>query len=1144
MNQPRPKQDVKVPGLTEACLKESSPLSMLAPTATSQIDLKALHLAREETSITRPGYSLEAFSVSGTPTPSFPQVPLKQAFPPRRVLRNLPKQHPSSNDLESWASSLGLEPVLGPLIPTAADRLRVLQLLYQYKHLNREDLTDLPCTDLITHRVRIAPGTKPASAKSQKRWPAHTEWWLRKLVQDGLEGGVYELTEPANGRLSEWNARAVMVDKVDNPKPTDEPRMTFDYSRVTELLPGAHLELSSKVHDHLSNPRHGCLFSADLKHAYLTIPLHPDDRHYFAFTISGIGQVQPTRMQQGSQSAGFTMTELAYRAFGPIPAPHPEPSLLHSSSPDVPPPLTFYMDDFFGGFQDFEEQFAFLRDHFFPRVEWARLLLSFRKLRLFASKIKALGVTHAIGGLVHILEERVAKIAQWPVPSDQSGVRSFLGTVGITRRWVKGFAELARPLSRLTGKVLWRWTESEQLSFELLKIKCATKASMHGIDLSLVVHFYTDASGYAAGCAVTQFQRPTLANTESKRDKETEVPILFDSFTFTITQRKYPTYKRELCAIVTFIRKYDYLCKHPYLPAVVHTDHKPLTFFLGSDLHEGVYGNWADQLRRLNITIEYITGARNRVADGLSRTLFDDPECSEDSKVLRVREELTNRGPKWVWKDGTGGFSAFLDSLDEARKKEVLEHGTVEGLPVFSLTATPTLETVDDSWKEAYAASAWFGEVYQFLHDGYPTKAVSSILIRRAFNYRIINDILWKHHQESYLPCIPEGKVLVVLKEVHDESGHWAKTGTMARLRGRYYWPGQTQDVERYIAGCLDCARHGPATRSQMLNPVLVTYPFQLIGLDFIGPLKTTGSGNRFILNVVCYFSRFLVPFATKAANVEDVIWCLRLLFAMYRKPIAIYLDPGQHFDNEEFREFLRLHGVSFDYSPSGSSKSTGMVEVSNKLLEEVLRKDSLGRDWDVALPDSGRSTNARIITYLNISPTSILLGPTPDVTPISSKLLALPGRSIPAWHDELMDPLRHSNLVHTYFQHRAELHDVVTEATKHHKALEAMRYNRGVTQATHRLGDLVMLYQKKTGKLQERWKGPFRISAYGGSHGKSFCLVHLNGRLIRGTFHGDHLKKYLPRTGYLEEAYTPPLPQTQTIRHRRRRKLAPPRSI
>ncbi len=43
-----------------------------------------------------------------------------------------------------------------------------------------------------------------------------------------------------------------------------------------------------------------CLFVANLKHAYYTIPLHLEDRHYFAFTISGIGQLQHTRMQQGS----------------------------------------------------------------------------------------------------------------------------------------------------------------------------------------------------------------------------------------------------------------------------------------------------------------------------------------------------------------------------------------------------------------------------------------------------------------------------------------------------------------------------------------------------------------------------------------------------------------------------------------------------------------------------------------------------------------------------------------------------------------------------------------------------------------------------------------------------------------------------
>ena len=1077
---------------------------------------------------------MNAFNASGTPTPTTMRGPAegsrKHPYPSRLVTRpSVPNE--SSDVLEEWASSVGL--MLGPLVPTPEARRKVLSLFYYYRHLNGTDLKDLPCTDLITHRVRIKPGTKPASNPIQKRWPAHTEWWLRKIIGDGLDGGVYELTEPANGRLSQWNARAVIVDKVENPTPEDEPRVTFDYSRVHEELPGSHLELSSKVHDNLSDPRHQCLFAADLKHAYLTIPLHPDDRHYFAFTISGIGQVQPTRMQQGSKSAGFTMTELVYRAFGALPPPIGEPSLLHSSDPANLPILTFYMDDFFGGFRSFDEQYEFLREHFLPRVEWARLRLSFKKLRLFESQIRALGVIHAVGGHVRILEERIEKIARWPEPLNQSAVRGFLGAVGITRRWIKNFAELSRPLTRLTGKVDWRWELPEQLSFEILRIKSATRVSMHGVNLNLPVHFYTDASGFGAGLAITQYQPAGSVGAFGNSSRDVEVPIIYDSFTFAPTRRKYPTYKRELYALVTFVTKYDYFAKHPYLPAVVHTDHKPLTHFLDSDLHEGIYGHWADKLRRLNIVIQYVPGHRNKVADALSRTLFD-AECSETSTVQQVHKELINQGPQWVWKDGAGGFEAFLGTLDPSYRSEVLQHGTIDGLSVFALSAVPA---TDDTWKQAYLSCGWYAHIYGYLL-GEAFGNPSADLLRKALDYRIVGDILWIHRRDQYLPCIPQKKVLSVLRDVHDNSGHWAKTGTMARLRGKCYWPDQSQDVERYIAGCLDCARHGPATRSQPLNPVLVTYPLQLMGMDFIGPLDTTEAGNRFIFVLVCYGSRFNIPFATKDNNVEDAIWCLRLFFAMYRRPHAIYCDRGQHFFNEEMKEFLRTEGVAIDYSPSGASKSTGMVEMTNKLLEEVLRKDSSGQGFDKRLPKAAQSVNTRIISYLGLSPTSILLGPMQEASATTSTLLGLPGRDIKEWHDRLMDPLTHTHEIQTYLRHRAELHDVVSETTKRHREDEAARYNRGIRRVEHHIGDLAMLYQKNTGKLQARWRGPFRVSGYGGTHGTSFTLKQLNGRGIKGTFHGDHLKTFIPRQGHLTEEGLPPLPlpQQQTIRHRRHR--------
>ena len=59
-----------------------------------------------------------------------------------------------------------------------------------------------------------------------------------------------------------------MVNKMKNPKPSDEPRMAFDYSRVHENLSATFLELSSKVSDHLLDFNYGCLFIADFEYIY------------------------------------------------------------------------------------------------------------------------------------------------------------------------------------------------------------------------------------------------------------------------------------------------------------------------------------------------------------------------------------------------------------------------------------------------------------------------------------------------------------------------------------------------------------------------------------------------------------------------------------------------------------------------------------------------------------------------------------------------------------------------------------------------------------------------------------------------------------------------------------------------------------
>lgn len=162
---------------------------------------------------------------------------------------------------------------------------------------------------------------------------------------------------------------------------------------------------------------------------------------------------------------------------------------------------------------------------------------------------------------------------------------------------------------------------------------------MHGINLSLTSHFYVDASRFRAGLAITQ------VNQTERAPKGIEMPIIYDSFTLSWTQRKYSTYKRELCALSKFAIKYDYLCKNPNLPTVIHINYKPLTFFCKSGCYKEIYGYWADWLQRLNIKIVYILGPRDKVADGLSRTVFRAKNCDyEEPHIQEALRLIRNEG--------------------------------------------------------------------------------------------------------------------------------------------------------------------------------------------------------------------------------------------------------------------------------------------------------------------------------------------------------------------------------------------------------------------------------------------------------------------------------------------------------------------
>jgi hypothetical protein len=531
------------------------------------------------------------------------------------------------------------------------------------------------------------------------------------------------------------------------------------------------------------------------------------------------------------------------------------------------------------------------------------------------------------------------------------------------------------------------------VAFQILKEKCAETVEMFGWDFLEPVRLYSDASKYAAGCAITQKRMLD--------GKLVEVPILYDSFTFSKAQRNYGTYKKELCAIVEFARKYDHMLRAPK-PSVILTDHKPLTYFLQSSALDGIYARWACELRCLNIEITWIPGVRNPVADALSRTIYPEPGTPDlvefGDLVFDEKDE-----PKWQWKDGKDGYAELLRSIGEPLRDEELRklmlgdagsrpsaklasfgaHLKLLGETVPDLVASNLLNAMAeipagvqplslvaylngpshsrDSLPSRlgesdapihtpphsrYLTLEWYADVVLYLTIGAipgscKTKIQQTAFLRKTERYSTISGgDLYIELRGVSKRCVTEDEVSQVLLEAHDNGGHFAQQITLRRLTG-YYWPGMAKDAREYILGCLTCARFGTARRSQTAARVEVSEPMELLGIDFCGPFpRLDGVSEYYILVVVDYFSRYVWAEATVTDDSESVISFLTRIFAVYGTPAGIYADPGPHF-GEETRTFAESRGVVWATSPVAAKRASGMVEKAVDILQRILKKIS-----------------------------------------------------------------------------------------------------------------------------------------------------------------------------------------------------------
>ena len=131
-------------------------------------------------------------------------------------------------------------------------------------------------------------------------------------------------------------------------------------------------------------------------------------------------------------------------------------------------------------------------------------------------------------------------------PTTPKQVRSFLGLVGYYRKFIKGFAKIAKPLMLLTcQQVKFDWTAIHHATFLNLKEAIIQAPILCYPDPNKKYIVYTDASDDACGAQLSQ------------EHDGMEFPITFLLHIFTETQRRWSTTEQEAYGVYYAITKWN-----------------------------------------------------------------------------------------------------------------------------------------------------------------------------------------------------------------------------------------------------------------------------------------------------------------------------------------------------------------------------------------------------------------------------------------------------------------------------------------------------------------------------------------------------------------------------------------------------------
>ena len=495
------------------------------------------------------------------------------------------------------------------------------------------------------------------------------------------------------------------------------------------------------------------------------------------------------------------------------------------------------------------------------------------------------------------------------------------------------FADIARPLHEVTEeRSAFAWTEQCQAAFAELKkrLTCAPILALPCNEDDFILD--TDASNVGMGAVLSQ----VIGGQERV--------IAYYSQALTKPERNYCVTRRELLAM---IRSIDHF--HHYLYGrkfKIRTDHSALQWLLKFKNPEGQIARWLQKLQDYEFEISHRSGQKHSNADAMSRRPCHGG-CKHCEKAERIEQSQT------IETDSD-------EQVHDVRRTTIEPDGDASSRSVDSLKAEQRRDPVLGvilRWLEAYPARPDWKSVS-------PQSAEVKAYWKLWESLYLQNGVLFYRWESAAgdhllsLRVLPTAMREDAWKQLHTDhgGGHMGTRKTMGKLRERFFWVGQRFDVKRWCQSCAICqARKGPPRQSRSpMQQYNVGYPGERVAIDVMGPLPETRSGNRYLLVLMDYFTKWPEAYALPNQEAKTVATAMLQGFvSRFGIPHEIHSDQGRNFESAVFKGMCDKLGVTKTRTTALHPQSDGMVERYNRTIgtQLAMYAQENPSDWDQHVP-------------------------------------------------------------------------------------------------------------------------------------------------------------------------------------------------